>query len=66
MQSLVCCLIFTRFKFRATNVNGEYTDSEYSEHIKTGTAVLRKGVTCVAKPSSFFELMFIILWILLC
>ncbi|XP_014192528.1 phosphatidylinositol phosphatase PTPRQ [Haplochromis burtoni] len=23
------------FKFRATNVNGEYTDSEYSEHIKT-------------------------------
>ncbi|XP_035762942.1 phosphatidylinositol phosphatase PTPRQ isoform X1 [Neolamprologus brichardi] len=23
------------FKFRATNINGEYTDSEYSEHIKT-------------------------------
>ncbi|CAI5664317.1 unnamed protein product [Oreochromis niloticus] len=23
------------FKFRATNINGEYTDSEYSEHIRT-------------------------------
>ncbi|XP_055078550.1 phosphatidylinositol phosphatase PTPRQ [Periophthalmus magnuspinnatus] len=23
------------FKFRATNIKGEYTDSEYSEHIKT-------------------------------
>ncbi|XP_072290555.1 phosphatidylinositol phosphatase PTPRQ [Eucyclogobius newberryi] len=23
------------FKFRATNINGDYTDSEYSEHIKT-------------------------------
>uniref|UniRef100_A0A3Q1HCG0 Uncharacterized protein n=1 Tax=Anabas testudineus TaxID=64144 RepID=A0A3Q1HCG0_ANATE len=25
----------TRFKFRATNKNGQYTDSEYSDHIKT-------------------------------
>ncbi|CAG5958075.1 unnamed protein product, partial [Menidia menidia] len=23
------------FKFRATNINGQYTDSEYSEHIRT-------------------------------
>lgn len=55
MPSLVFCPIFTRFKFRATNINGEYTDSEYSEHIRTGTGVLRKGVTCVAKPSSLFK-----------
>uniref|UniRef100_A0A3Q4ICD5 Phosphatidylinositol phosphatase PTPRQ-like n=1 Tax=Neolamprologus brichardi TaxID=32507 RepID=A0A3Q4ICD5_NEOBR len=32
------------FKFRATNINGEYTDSEYSEHIKTGTAQIILGV----------------------
>uniref|UniRef100_A0A3Q2WVZ8 Protein tyrosine phosphatase receptor type Q n=1 Tax=Haplochromis burtoni TaxID=8153 RepID=A0A3Q2WVZ8_HAPBU len=30
------------FKFRATNVNGEYTDSEYSEHIKTGDGLLTR------------------------
>lgn len=26
---------FDRFKFRATNINGQYTDSEYSEHVRT-------------------------------
>uniref|UniRef100_A0A3Q4I1N9 Phosphatidylinositol phosphatase PTPRQ-like n=1 Tax=Neolamprologus brichardi TaxID=32507 RepID=A0A3Q4I1N9_NEOBR len=30
------------FKFRATNINGEYTDSEYSEHIKTGDGLLTR------------------------
>lgn len=29
------CSICIRFKFRATNIKGQYTDSEYSEHVKT-------------------------------
>lgn len=27
--------VTTRFKFRATNTKGQYTDSEYSDHIRT-------------------------------
>lgn len=35
---MVSCL-FGRFKFRATNILGQYTDSEYSEKVRTaGTA----------------------------
>lgn len=41
MPSLVCCFVYCRFKFRATTTNGQYTDSEYSEQIKTGITVLQ-------------------------
>uniref|UniRef100_A0A3Q2DRE6 Protein tyrosine phosphatase receptor type Q n=1 Tax=Cyprinodon variegatus TaxID=28743 RepID=A0A3Q2DRE6_CYPVA len=30
------------FKFRATNINGQYTDSEFSEHIRTTDGLLTK------------------------
>uniref|UniRef100_A0A3P9JII0 Protein tyrosine phosphatase receptor type Q n=1 Tax=Oryzias latipes TaxID=8090 RepID=A0A3P9JII0_ORYLA len=30
------------FKFRATNIRGQYTDSDYSEHVRTGTPIGRE------------------------
>lgn len=30
-----CCFLFHRFKFRATNVMGQFTDSDYSDPVKT-------------------------------
>lgn len=37
--------LFVRFKFRATNINGQSTDSDYSEHVRTAGSHTH---TCIA------------------
>lgn len=39
------CSIFIRFKFRATNIKGQHTDSEYSEHVKTTGIYIQHCIT---------------------
>lgn len=33
--SVVFLVFFHRFKFRATNIKGQFTDSDYSDPVKT-------------------------------
>uniref|UniRef100_A0A8C5DTH8 Protein-tyrosine-phosphatase n=1 Tax=Gouania willdenowi TaxID=441366 RepID=A0A8C5DTH8_GOUWI len=37
------------FKFRATNINGQYTDSEYSDHIRTDNRRVKSCCYCYTK-----------------
>ncbi|XP_017261076.1 phosphatidylinositol phosphatase PTPRQ [Kryptolebias marmoratus] len=51
------------FKFRATNTQGQYTDSEYSEHIRTsaGGLLTREEQIIMGVLLSFFLALFLII-----
>ncbi|KAM4554453.1 phosphatidylinositol phosphatase PTPRQ [Fundulus diaphanus] len=52
------------FKFRATNINGQYTDSEFSEHIRTaadGLLTKEEQIILGVLLSSFLALLLILL-----
>ncbi|MEQ2262201.1 hypothetical protein XENORESO_001073, partial [Xenotaenia resolanae] len=52
------------FKFRATNINGQYTDSKFSEHIRTADGLLTKEEQIILGVLlSFFLAVFLILLI---
>ncbi|KAF6738160.1 Phosphatidylinositol phosphatase PTPRQ [Oryzias melastigma] len=52
------------FKFRATNIRGQYTDSDYSEHIRTASAdglLTREEQIILGVLLSFFLAVFLII-----
>ncbi|XP_056272982.1 phosphatidylinositol phosphatase PTPRQ [Pseudoliparis swirei] len=52
------------FKFRATNINGQYTDSEYSDHVKTaanGLLTREEQIILGVLLSFFLAVLFIII-----
>uniref|UniRef100_A0A3P9K2Y6 Protein tyrosine phosphatase receptor type Q n=1 Tax=Oryzias latipes TaxID=8090 RepID=A0A3P9K2Y6_ORYLA len=49
------------FKFRATNIRGQYTDSDYSEHVRTDGLLTREEQIILGVLLSFFLALFFII-----
>uniref|UniRef100_A0A3Q2Q8Z4 Protein tyrosine phosphatase receptor type Q n=1 Tax=Fundulus heteroclitus TaxID=8078 RepID=A0A3Q2Q8Z4_FUNHE len=66
LYDMICLFFLALFKFRATNINGQYTDSEFSEHIRTADGLLTKEEQIILGVLLSFFLALLLILLICC